>query len=307
MKKIFVTDIWNIADCSHEKLDFVNVAINRDNLLFIDPTMIQLWKSDWATRANKTINSFFEEFYKAYRDDDILLKHTVLSHAKEQNATRLGYGQGDNGKGNTVQGLLKDFFPLEVLINEIKSIGVPQDLTVFVPGFGEDGLSDLLTNVIHAELSDFTLEQMAKYGIDPNAKREFYTWDTDMKNWVKKEKECFVVGKNEILLVPKQIVRKKYLFGVGQYFERVILEHVREDDDWYTIDNKPIPKREIAKQIKSDDEHWKYEYVKKYSKEHEEVLREYHKKLASYYVEMGLPMDDDVLDEILLKLENEIA
>lgn len=303
MNKVLVTDVWNLDKNHHEDIEFVNVALNKDNLLFIDPCMINAWNDEWAVRANKTMHSFFNKFYQAYRDNDMLLKHSLLSHAREENATRLGYGRGDNGKGNTAQGLLKDFRPLETLINEIDTIGIPQDLTIFIPGFAEDGFSDLLTNILHAELNEFTLRQMKKYNIQPNGTTDFYTWDTNIQNWVQVDSECYFYGKVEILLVPKQIVRKNYLFGVGQYFERIILERVREDEDWYTDNNKPIPKRDIAKQLRTEEEHWQYDYAINYSRNHSDALLEYHKRLKSYYIEFGQPIEDEVLDELLLKFE----
>ena len=207
MKKIFVSDVWNINNSGHENLDFVDVALNKDNLLFIDPCLIENWDNAWAKKAMCTINSFFSEFYSAYRDNDRLLKHSLLSHAREQNATRLGF-------------------------------------------------SDLLTNIIHSELNDFTLTQMNKYNIAPNSTTTFYSWDSSLQNWVQVESPCYRYGKDELLLVPKQIVRKNYLFGIGQYFERIILERKQAEDNWRDDKGKPIPKREIAKNLRTDDEHW---------------------------------------------------
>ena len=82
--------------------------------------------------------------------------HLLLSHAGEQNATRLGYGNGDNGKGNTADGLLEIFQPLEQLISSIRTIGKAEDLPLLIPGFAEDGMSDLLTNILHECLNEFT-------------------------------------------------------------------------------------------------------------------------------------------------------
>lgn len=228
-----------------------------------------------------------------------MLKYSLLSHAGEQNATRLGYGRGDNGKGNTPEGLMNDFRPLESLIHKIDTIGNPQDLTVLIPGFAEDGFSDLLTNIIHSELNDFTLTQMNKYNIAPNSTTKFYSWDSSLQNWVQVESPCYRYGKDELLLVPKQIVRKNYLFGIGQYFARIILERKQTEDNWRDDKGKPIPKREIAKKLRTDDEHWQYKYAIDYSQKHTDALEEYHRKLPSYYFEYGPPLDDNFLDEII--------
>lgn len=298
-KKIFVSDVWNLGCRGHENFEFIDVALNIDNRLFIDPCLIENWKDSWAKKAVSTMQAFFREFYMSYRNNDASLKYRLLSHASEQNATRLGYGRGDNGRGNTPEGLIHDFLPLEVLIHEINTIGNPQDITIFIPGFAEDGFSDLLTNVIHKELNDFTIVQMEKYGVKPNSTTSFYTWNIELQDWIIVDSPCYRYGKHEILLVPKRIVRKNYLFGVGQYFERIILERKREEDGWRDSKGKLIPKREMAKQLRTDDEHWKYKYVIDYSKKNNDALEEYHKKLPSFYAEYGQPLDDVVLNKII--------
>ena len=144
----------------------------------------------------------------------------LLSHAGEQNATRLGYGNGHNGKGNTADGLLIVFQPLTNLIKQIRTIGKAEDLPLMIPGFAEDGMSDLLTNILHDCLNEFTLEQMKKFGVLSNREHEFFSWNLEQQEWIKvKRKSYFVEGK-ELLLVPKIVIRKNYLFGVNQYFTR---------------------------------------------------------------------------------------
>lgn len=298
-KEIFVSDEWKLNYKGHENYEFVDVALNDDTKLFIDPCLIKNWNNKGAKEATLTIESFFTELYKAYRINDSILKENLLSHAGEQNATRLGYGRGDNGKGNTAIGLLKIFRPIQTLINKIETIGEPEDLIILIPGFAEDGFSDLLTNIIHKELNDFTIKQMKKYGVKPNDIDNFYTWDLKSKSWILVESPCYKYGKHKILLVPKRIIRERYLFNIGQYFYRIILERERSKDLWLDDKGKLIPKTEIEKQLRTDEKHWKYRYVIDYSIEYNDALDEYHRKLPSFYAEYGQPIDDSKLDEIV--------
>lgn len=87
---------------------------------------------------------FFDCLFSTYRHHNTKLIKLLLPHAGEQNGTRLGYGRGDNGKGNTAEGLEKIFCPLEELITKIKTISKPEDLSVFIPGFAEDGMSGFI-------------------------------------------------------------------------------------------------------------------------------------------------------------------
>ena len=76
--------MWQLKQKGHENFEFIDVTVNDDNL------------------------------FKAYNTCNRQDMRCLLSHAGEQNATRLGYGNGDNGKGNTADGLLEIFQPLGI-------------------------------------------------------------------------------------------------------------------------------------------------------------------------------------------------
>ena len=133
MKKRYVTQQFNIGSIGHEKYNFVDVAVNDDNELFIDPYLIECSNNGWGKEASKIMFSFFDCLFSAYRHHDTKLIKLLLSHAGEQNGTRLGYGRGDNGKGNTAEGLEKIFCPLEELITKIKTISKLSSVRLFEP------------------------------------------------------------------------------------------------------------------------------------------------------------------------------
>lgn len=294
----FISDYFNNGLKGHYNYNFVDVAVNDDNLLFIDPVLIELAKDQWCNDANATIQSFFDEFYEAYRNNDVQRKMVLLSHAGEQNGTRLGYGQGDNGKGNTAKGLLDIFMPLENLLNEISTIRKAEDLPVLIPDFAEDGLSDLITNILHDHLNSFTMQQMKQYGIESNGLANFWTWSQTKGDWIRVERASYYIEDQEVLLVPKQIVRKKYLFSTNQYFNRIILEHMREEGG-YMDGKKPIPKKDVVKAKRFSGEHWQYRESVSYTSKNNNVLEEYHDKLSSFYFENGNSMSDEDLDETI--------
>lgn len=299
IRKRFVSDEWKLNDKGHEKYEFVDVAINDDNLLFIDPCLIENGSDAWSIKATAHIKSYCDKLYEAYSSGDRKKKRQLLSHAGEQNATRLGYGNGYNGKGNTAEGLLHIFTPLETLINEIKTVGKAEDLPLFIPGFAEDGMSDLLTNILHECLNQFTLEQMCKHGIQSNGTTKFYTWDLQTEEWKKIERPSYLVGGKELLLVPKGIIRKNYLFGVNQYFMRIILERMIDAGGYRDSEGKSIPKKDIIKSKRYSGEHWQYDEVIRYTVENNDALEEYHYKLPVFYMEHGKPMADEELDSIV--------
>lgn len=208
MKKEYISDVWQLKQKGHENFEFVDVAVNDDNLLFIDPCLIERWNNAWAIKAMKHINSYFDKLFKAYNTCNRKDMKCLLSHAGEQNATRLGYGNGDNGKGNTADGLLEIFQPLEQLISSIRTIGKAEDLPLLIPGFAEDGMSDLLTNILHECLNEFTMEQMHKYGILSNGTKTFYTWDMHAGEWKKVEKPVYLSTAKNCFLFLKILLER---------------------------------------------------------------------------------------------------
>ena len=298
MKKHYVSDYWNKGIKGHSNYDFVDVVVNDDNLLFIDPMLIETVGDEWCKEANVVVKSFFDAFYEAYKRNDEVKKRMLLSHAGELNGTHLGYGRGDNGKGNTAQGLLNIFTPLEKLIREISTMTKAVDLPILIPGFAEDGLSDLLTNVLHEQLNNFTFSQMKKYGIESNSLLAFWTWDTEESCWREVERPSYCVNGHELLAVPKCIVLKRYLFSTGQYFNKIIVERVREKGG-YMNDGKLLPKNEVMKAKRYSGNHWLYNEAVSYTKKYNDALNEYHQKLPSFYAKKGCFMEDENLDKLI--------
>jgi len=300
MNKVHVSNYLNHGIKGHAKYEFVDVVVNDDNRLFIDPILIETGQNQnkWCIEANDIIQSFFKIFYKAYEQGDKTTKTEILAHAREQNGTRLGYGNGHNGKGNTAHGLLCVFKPLEQLILDIKTMKKPEDLPVLIPGFAEDGLSDMLTNILHEHLNLFTLQQLSKYGIQNNSSIQFWTWNRLTECWKEVKRDCYCVEGHEVLLVPKNIVRKGYLFKTHQYFSRIILERMREEG-YYSRDGKLMPKKEIVSAKRNSAPHWEYDETISYTVQHNDALEEYHKKLPNFYADNGHAMNDSELDSFL--------
>lgn len=238
----------------------------------------------------------------AYKQHNDAMKHELLAHAGEVNHTRLGYGNGRNGHGNTAIGLIKDFYELEKLIDDISSISKVMDLPVLVKGFNEDGLSDLITNIVHKQLNDYTLERLSGVGITPNGTDKFFTWDINTSSWIEVEEPCFECNGEKTLLTPKRIVRKNYLFSADQYMRRVILKHEKDERSIIEDDGKityTVTINELSSRVKKEGKtiNWIYDFVQKESKKNSTFLDEYHRVINSFYVNKD--MSDEKLDSFI--------
>lgn len=289
--KLHISDIIENVRKGHSNLNFVDININDDQKLFIDPVLISLERGEWFVKADSIIQNYFDVLYGAYKSGDNNLKNYVLKHAVEVNHTKLGYGNGKNGHGNRADNLIKVFEPLESLCQSIDTIKKSVDIPIFINGFNEDGLSDLITNIIHEELNQFTLNELQKYEIEANSEDEYFTWDMKLSQWIKVKRPYFSYDGNKLLLVPKAIVRKKYLFSAGHFLRMAIVEREREKYISVDVNGKEsyaVTKKYLINNIPKDNPNWRYAYTQSHSIKDSKNLSFYHNRLNSLYVDKGL-------------------
>lgn len=224
----------------HSNFDFVDINTDYDTELFIDPCLIEIINTPFSYEAMYTLNDYFDSFYDLYRSNHEYSDKTALfCHAHEINATKLGYGNGNNGKAKTAAGMIQTFEQLKKLIDSKVPLSKAIDLPIFIRDFAEDCLSDMLTNILFLQLSNFTIEQCKKYSIDvQDVKEEYHYWDYTSHCWAAyRGKGLFVDGKI-ILLVPKNIVRHNFYYNTEQYFRSVILEKMQDEQTTYDSKGK---------------------------------------------------------------------
>ena len=258
---IFISDYLGAKMKGHKNYEFVDAFLNGDNRLFIDPCMIERAEDPWSKNAANTMRVFFDCLFEGLRERT-LYTSGLLSHAGEQNATKLGYGNGYNGKGKTAEGLWDCIRGLSLLIHDIPTISRAQDIPVLVEGFAEDCMSDLLTNILHEPLNTFTCEQMSAWGCSPQGEKTIWTFDATIKEWIQVARPCWYHNGKELLLVPKWIVRKNFLFKAHQYLYSVIIERIKKANGW-----DDLKKVDIWNNLPRISEHWEYDIVIDYTRE----------------------------------------
>lgn len=298
--KKHISKLLKYPETGHSHFDYVDINVLDDQELFIDPCLIEVHHDIWCKNAIKIMDDFFDNFYKAYRNNDNEKKLILLSHASEINYTKLGYGKGDNGHGNTAEGLIKDFKNLEGLAARIPFISKAMDLPVIVSGFNEDGLSDMITNILHLQLNEYTLEQLAIAGVNPNSEDTFNTWNVTNSMWKQVTYPCYRYEGNKILLTPKRIVRKKYLFGANQFLMRVILERAKKESAYINNKGKTCyrtSKKDLKESIPKVERLWRYTYTREKAAKDPTFLEDYHNMIPYLYLNKG--MFDSELDEFI--------
>jgi len=116
----------------HENIDFIDINTSHDTKLFIDPCLIEITNNAFCTRSNKIINDFFENLYALYsRDSSNKEKLALLNYSQEINASKLGYGNGKNGKAKSPEGMIEMLQDLPNILSKHKDINKPSDLPLF--------------------------------------------------------------------------------------------------------------------------------------------------------------------------------
>ena len=225
---IFISDYLGLPH-QHSEFAFVDTRPRKDTRIFIDPCLIEGGTSDFCNRAHQVVDSFFDVFYSSFRNR--LPRQELLGlfmHAHEINAAKLGYGDGHNGKAKTPEGMLSTFKDVQALFKRGLPLSKAVDLPIFVEGFAEDCMSDLLTNILFHELNQFTLTQCELHGYHETAKyKGHYFWDTRSCSWAEYSGSMMTINGAPILLVPKEIVRPSYYCNVEHYIRNEITERMR--------------------------------------------------------------------------------
>ena len=213
-------------------LEFIDIDTERDVELFIDPCWVHILDGKWFKEASATIFSFFEHIIDLYENDRKEEAKALFNSAHEPNETCLGMSKGyPDGTGASSDMLAKvfDIITREHMIEKglIQRI---EDLPVFIEKFDKDRMSDLVTNIIRKHLVEFTKEQCELHDMPLTPGQEIGSyWNKDLKRWDVVIDDALVIDGKIKLLVPKQIVVKKYKNSADHYCRRYVLVRRKEE------------------------------------------------------------------------------
>ena len=189
------------------ELDFVNVSVDADISLFIDPFAISQRPDDWSIRCHSAIQSFFERIVTSIREGNPEVARQLLSHLREPNETRFGFsasrprgaGIGPGQSGQLFDALQASSAVITGFLNSL------EDCELLVEGIGRDKISDLTTNVIRFNLAQYTKEQCALWGIPTRNVPLAPYYSLDTQDWISDYFELPITDGRPVLLVPKVI------------------------------------------------------------------------------------------------------
>lgn len=237
-------------------LNFVDIKLNQDNPLFVDPRLIEINKNSLSLKMQKRIEVYWAELIKAAKANDLNRLKRILGGLKEPNETRLGYSS-DKPVGNSVADVLKKNMIDAIQRNKAVKTGILShfcDVEFFIEDVSSDRISDITTKIIKDVLIEFTQKECIKHDIPMKKVIQDDVFDYSSAKWISKKVDLPVNLGKPIIFVPKNIVRLENVAGQNfQCFYRFAIRNFISKDSKMLEDISPSGKdgRILLKDVKS--------------------------------------------------------
>ena len=225
-----VSDYFQLGR-SQPELDFVDVDIWGDIVVFFDPRALRLLPSPWAADCRSLLQNFFHCVLNAIRTGDHKRAQDLLCCLGEPNETHLGFSR-QRARGHALgPGSAIDVSEALSRSEAVKS-GLLEDLEdsiLMVERIGPDIVSDITTNVIREPLIHYTQVACRTYGIPTTlGVASGRLWDPSHQDWTQEFTELPTTPTGRLLLVPKSLIRVRTDYDTDEYYRWYLLEYLRE-------------------------------------------------------------------------------
>ena len=213
------------------QLEFVDIDLESDTPLFVDPRALRLLDSEWAEECVALIQDFFRVVLQNIASGHHDQAKRLLRVLREPNETHLGlsrgrprgHGLGYESAGDLWEALSESEAVTSGLLEDL------EDTILMIPGVSNDIISDIATNIIRRPLIDFTIESCGYHGIPLTQNVDSGPmWNPVSHSWETQYVSLPIVDGTRLILVPKAIVRKRLEYNSEDYYNNYILEALRE-------------------------------------------------------------------------------
>jgi hypothetical protein len=267
------------------ELDFVDVDLESDAPLFVDPFAISQRLDALSQACHLTLTGFFQRIVDSIRSGDEQAAQDLLLRLREPNETRLGYSQ------RRPQGAGIGSMQAQQLFNALRGSTAVQtgflssleECELMIEGVARDKLSDLTTNIIRGHLAEYTREQCTLFGVPVRQTALPPCFNRETGDWESRYLDVPVWQNAPILLVPKYFVRRDPAYEATDYYNRYVLEFLRAEalsaasSLIHTFKNgrKTVRKKDLKRQFP-----YSKDFLFRFSEAHPEVLARYREDLA---------------------------
>jgi len=221
-------------DRTQPYLDFVDVYLNTDIPVFVNPAAIRGLNSTWGSECVSLLQHFFESLLKRIKAGDKNAAVSLLSSLSEKNEFHLGYSKGKSrghafGQKSGTQvwkALSESKAAKSSLLSDL------EDTCLMIEGIGPDMVSDAICNIIRGPLLKYTEEMCRYYGIplEPDV-NSGSIWNPHEEQWETKLISLPVTKKyGKLVFVPKIIVRYGMWYAADEYYRHYLLPAMQQDE-----------------------------------------------------------------------------
>lgn len=207
-------------------LDFLDVHIDKDIPVFVDPAALKFLHTDWGQHCVSLLQSYFESVLVAIRNSNHNRAKQLLACLNERNEFHIGYSQ-NRSRGSALgivsaekiwESLVKSKAAQSGLLHDL------EDTVLFVDGVGPDMLSDAVCNIIRGPLIQYTQQTCRYYGIPLTAGVDSGpVWNTRNEKWESSLIDLPMTKHGSIILIPKIIARVKQAYGHDEYYRHFLM------------------------------------------------------------------------------------
>jgi hypothetical protein len=279
------------------ELDFVDIPLNGDARLFVDPYAFTLENDPWFIDCNDLLIDYFSLVIESIRAGKLFIARRLLSNLHEPQETHLGFsriGSAGRGIGRSQAADLLD----TLSASQAVQTGQLQDLSdceLLIPGISADKISDITINIIRGQLIDYTEAQCRLHNVPTSRVPGGISWDNGLRNWVSRYANLPLYKGRQIILVPKASVRFRPEITASEFYDKFVLEfleaeHLKANDSLVqTLKNgkRVVLKKDLRKKHPLTKE-LLFDMTQKYP----ELLRAY----KSQVQERSNPLRDEELE-----------
>ncbi len=211
-------------------LDFVDIRLDTDIEVFVDPTALKSLKSSWGHECTSLVQHYFEAVLRRIRSGDDRGAQLLLSSLRERNEFHLGFSSG-RSQGHGFGSKSAESVWNALAKSEAAKSGLLKDLEdtcLLIEGIGRDMISDAVCNIIRGPLIKYTQDMCRYYGIPltPGV-ASGPIWNPSTEVWESAFVELPVAEQGKIILVPKIIVRHHLSYSYNEYYTHYLLPEMQ--------------------------------------------------------------------------------
>jgi hypothetical protein len=266
------------------ELDFVNVDVDGDLPLFVDPFALSQRPDPWSKSAHATLVGFFQKIIDHVRAGRLDGARRLLGNLQEPNETRLGLSRGEpEGAGigrfqaeQLLQALSQSSAVKTGFIRQI------EDCELMIEGVSHDKVSDLTTNVIRRHLVAYTQQQCGLWGIPMTNTPLSPCFIEEPEGWLADYHNVPVVDGRPLVLVPKVIARHSPAYDHQDYYRKFVLEYLKAEHlsaNSSLVHSLKNGSRKVYKKDLEREFPCSKDFLFRFSKERPGVLEDYRRTL----------------------------